>query len=127
MGHKVLFDGNGSGIIQVVGLGLFVPAEKHNEVMQKWEQAQAERAALADQVAKLESEKESLVGMVTEKARIHISMNNSELRAEAGRKGFISGANWFWLNWVHKGINLVEDDKVNAAKEYAVKLQQGGE
>ncbi|HAT42391.1 MAG TPA: hypothetical protein DCS87_11835 [Rheinheimera sp.] len=71
MGHKVLFDGNGSGIIQVVGLGLFVPAEKHNEVMQKWEQAQAERDALAKEVdaandrnAELIEERDALAAQV---------------------------------------------------------------
>lgn len=86
MGHKVLFDGNGSGIIQVVGLGLFVPAEKHNEVMQKWEQAQAERDALAKEVdaandrnAELVEERDALAAEnieLRQRKLIHIGFTN---------------------------------------------------
>lgn len=49
----------------------------------------------------------------------------SEVKAKAGWSGFISGANWLWLNAVYLKLDVSEDDKVNAAKEYFEKIKKG--
>lgn len=141
MSYKVLFDGNGSGIIQVVGLGLFVPAEKHNEVMQKWEQAQAERDALAKEVdaandrnAELIEERDALAARIQTAERVEkifsempelkfddcLKLFADEIRnvqAEAGRRGYLEAA-----------LNFDPDyDAWWSAEQYADTVRQGGE
>lgn len=48
----------------------------------------------------------------------------AEIRAEAGRAGFIAGANWLYVSQLE--FDVIEDHKVDAAKQYAEQIRQGG-
>lgn len=46
-----------------------------------------------------------------------------QIQAEAGRSGFISGANWLYASQLDGSV--IEDDKVNAANKYADRVKAG--
>lgn len=47
----------------------------------------------------------------------------AEIKAEAGRAGFVAGANWLYVSQLE--FDVVEDQKVDAADKYAAKVRQG--
>jgi hypothetical protein len=100
--YKVLFDAKESGIIRVVGVGDYVPWPMWNEKLQECE-------------ALLISEMDQLCLTVGEV---------NEIRAEAGRAGFVAGYMWH----VIEDSNDIEKQWAEQESElYAEKIRQGGD
>ena len=46
-----------------------------------------------------------------------------DIQAEAGRAGFVAGANWLYASQLE--TDVIEDDKVDAANRYAERVKAG--
>lgn len=122
--YKVLTDGNGSDLIQVVGLGIYVP-------LSKLQAAQHEAEALAATVEALRKYIESGAPINTnpekcERRKLLTSTPQQHLRdvrSEAGRAGFIAGLEY--PDKVH--FEGATRNPVFAADEYAERVKAGEE
>lgn len=102
--YKVLTDGNGSDLIQVVGLGFYVP-------LSRLQAAKTELKALAAQVEALRESWEVVKATDWDKPLEEVfaatpQQHLRDVRAEAGRAGFIAG----WVSWSAKGDVKVKSD-----------------
>lgn len=123
--RTVLTDGNDSDLIQVEGLGVYVPLEKLRA-------AEAERDALAAQVEALQSRigaAERVEAIFSEAPELSFVECKKlfpeeirELRAEAGRAGFVEGVRQEMLDKF--GLFYLETQ--DRANQYADSIRQGG-
>ncbi len=88
MSYKVLTDGNGSGLINVVGLGHFMRLGDHNEVIKELQFAKqelidlkAERDALAAQLVKIQDAALKPCGRTHQQWTNNIKRNALEITA----------------------------------------------
>lgn len=154
---NVYFDGNGSGLIMVAGMGEYMPLKDHQAMVKECEEkskaifdATVERDALAAQAAAYKERSSELYKLCDElidhlrynKAERDEVLNEfwnkqeaikhvpsdpqqhlAEIKAAAGRAGFVAGINYLDKVWCKDATS----DVAIAADEYAAKARKGGE
>jgi hypothetical protein len=140
MSYKVLTDGNGSGLINVVGLGHFIRLSDHNEVIKECQFAKqelidlkAERDALAAQLVAIQDAalkprdrtRQQWIDNITRNALgITARQHLSEIRAEAVADA-IKRCNIYMAFPVRHGKLADEVIAVSEIKQYAEEIRQG--
>lgn len=127
--HTVLTDGKGSDLIQVVGIGVYVPLEKYQRL-------EAQNAELVAQVALLCEKLKDIEDTESDKPYVYRLQAKQALRlandspaqhlcdrdAEAGRAGWLACWNWISSN---EEINFVEANFDDFANQYAERVRAG--